>query len=255
MISSRPHSRELECMVHWRKGARVWVECLAGLPWPWIKHHKAWRGETGPALEITTCDRQAEEIQEDRNNQIRLYLKWNIHSNGSRGEACLLIRCNNSPYKTELLKSTCTSWRLPRAFAVYRAVTVWECGQETGKALVESRPDCRTCALTFTHSEWVMQVLVSTKDEIETNFGQIQFEWRKLPWWWESIHPPCHFALFSVPLLWLCVCDACKTGGRLYLPPTGSCRHWHVDKISEQDKPLRFFFGFLQGCGKRADRG
>lgn len=28
-------------------------------------------GETGPALEITTCDRQGEEIQEDRNNQIR----------------------------------------------------------------------------------------------------------------------------------------------------------------------------------------
>lgn len=41
VISSRPHSRELECMVHWGKGARVWAECLAGLPWPWIKHHKA----------------------------------------------------------------------------------------------------------------------------------------------------------------------------------------------------------------------
>lgn len=109
MISSRPHSRELECMVHWGKGARVWVECLAGLPWPWIKHHKAWRGERGPALEITTCDRQGEEIQEDRNNQIRHHLKWNIHSNGSKGEACLLICWNNSPYKTELLKSTCTS--------------------------------------------------------------------------------------------------------------------------------------------------
>lgn len=40
-ISSRPHSRELECRVHWGKGARVWAECLAGLPWPWIKHHKA----------------------------------------------------------------------------------------------------------------------------------------------------------------------------------------------------------------------
>lgn len=44
VISSRPHSRELECMVHWGKGARVWAECLAGLPWPWIKHHKARRG-------------------------------------------------------------------------------------------------------------------------------------------------------------------------------------------------------------------
>lgn len=47
MISSRPHSRELECMVHGGKGARVWAECLAVLPWPWIKHHKARRGREG----------------------------------------------------------------------------------------------------------------------------------------------------------------------------------------------------------------
>lgn len=34
----------LECMVLWGKGTRGWAECLAGLPWPWIKHHKAQGG-------------------------------------------------------------------------------------------------------------------------------------------------------------------------------------------------------------------
>lgn len=41
-------------------------------------------GGGGEALEITTCDRQGEEIQEDRNNQIRHHLKWNIYSDGGK---------------------------------------------------------------------------------------------------------------------------------------------------------------------------
>lgn len=97
LISSRPHSRELECMVHWGKGARVWAECLAGLPWPEIKHHKArsreWglKGEGGvrrSAQEITTCDHSGEEIQEDRNNQISHLLECNNLS----GEVWLLTK-------------------------------------------------------------------------------------------------------------------------------------------------------------------
>lgn len=44
----------------------------------------------GPALEFTTCDRQGEEILEDRNNQIRHHLEWNIYSDGSECEASLL---------------------------------------------------------------------------------------------------------------------------------------------------------------------
>lgn len=61
-------------------------------------------GGRRPALEITTCDRQGEEIREDRNNQIRHHLKWNIHSDGSKGEACVLISVKITPYKVQLQK-------------------------------------------------------------------------------------------------------------------------------------------------------
>lgn len=128
VISSRPHSRELECMVHWGKGARVWAECLAGLPWPWIKHHKARGGGRGPALEITTCDRQGEEIQEDRNNQIRHRLKWDIHNDGSKGEACPLISVKITLYKIQLLEKAHAhhkGWRKPLLCLDF---IVWECG-------------------------------------------------------------------------------------------------------------------------------
>lgn len=58
--------------------------------------------ERGPALEITTCDRQGEQIQEDRNNEIRHDLKWNIHSDS---KACLAISVE------ETLRTKRSSWK------------------------------------------------------------------------------------------------------------------------------------------------
>lgn len=76
--------------------------------------------EGGPALEITTCDRQGEEIQEDRNNQIKHHLKWNIHSDGGEGEACGPISVKMSWYKAQL-----KGWRKTLLFLDW---IVWECG-------------------------------------------------------------------------------------------------------------------------------
>lgn len=42
-------------------------------------------GVEGLALKMTTGDCEGEKIQEDRNNQIKHRLKWNIH-NGSKDE-------------------------------------------------------------------------------------------------------------------------------------------------------------------------
>lgn len=76
-------------------------------------------GGRGPALEFTTCDRQGEEILEDRNNQIRHHLKWNIYSDDGKWEASLL----GSVVMTVCMKRgswKSTPQRPVQAFAVYR---------------------------------------------------------------------------------------------------------------------------------------
>lgn len=44
-------------------------------------------GRGGVVLEVAACNRQREEIQKDRNNQISLHLRWNIHRDGGEGPA------------------------------------------------------------------------------------------------------------------------------------------------------------------------
>lgn len=41
----------------------------------------------GVVLEVAACNRQRDEIQKDRNNQIRLHLRWNVHRDGGEGPA------------------------------------------------------------------------------------------------------------------------------------------------------------------------
>lgn len=72
-----------------------------------------------PALEITTCDRQGEEIQEDRNNQVRLHLESNMQ-HGSKRQACPLI----SVKITQMLLEKHIH-RLMQALAVFRCLWMW----------------------------------------------------------------------------------------------------------------------------------
>lgn len=43
----------------------------------------------GVVLEITACNRPPEDVQKDRNNQIRLHLRWDIHRDAGEGPARL----------------------------------------------------------------------------------------------------------------------------------------------------------------------
>lgn len=74
-------------------------------------------GGRGAALEITTCDCQGEEIQEDRNNQIRHHLKWNIHSDGSKDKSSTDLCRNDSLNKIQVMKRQ--MHRLTQTFAVF----------------------------------------------------------------------------------------------------------------------------------------
>lgn len=107
VISSRPHSRELECMVHWGKGARVWAECLAGLPWPWIKHHKA-RGGGGWG-EGQPWKSQPVIVKEKKSKRIEIIKLGTVSSGIStvtavKVEACPLISVKITLYKMQLLE-------------------------------------------------------------------------------------------------------------------------------------------------------
>lgn len=121
VISSRPCSSELECMVYWGKGAKVWG-WMSGpsLPLALDQTCQGPRGVRGRlALEITTCDRQREEIQEDRNNQVRLHLESNMQHGSKRQPRPLIsVRITRMLLEKHM-------HRLMRALAVFRSKCLW----------------------------------------------------------------------------------------------------------------------------------
>lgn len=56
-------------------------------PGPGSNITRSEHGRGGVVLEVAACNRQREQIQKDRNNQIRLHLRWNIHRDGGEGPA------------------------------------------------------------------------------------------------------------------------------------------------------------------------
>lgn len=56
-------------------------------PGPGSNITRSEHGRGGLVLEVAACNRQRVEIQKDRNNQIRLHLRWNIHRDRGEGPA------------------------------------------------------------------------------------------------------------------------------------------------------------------------